>query len=316
MNRMSSLTLLAALTWPVWGTEGKQPDPPRPPQSAHPIFSKKLNLLNVPQPVGRLSVDDVPESSGLISSRNREGVLWTHNDSGGKPRIIAVDQRGTVLQSVILNDARNRDWEDLAFDEKGRIFIADIGNNLRKRKDLILYQIEEPKDKNEDSKKIQQSFPFRFPDKTGSLDAEALIVRDKRAYIFSKEPHQIRMFGLRVSKKFSGKEQEARLLSELKKVGPCTGADLTPDGRYLALLTYGAVIVFECSNTPSLEDEKFPLACAFKGPSRFRKIMLGQAEGIAFCGQNLLVTTESIQLIKRPGQIWKIEKVIPFKKLK
>lgn len=40
-----------------------------------------------PKPLGKLAAPAISESSGIACSRRREGVFWTHNDSGGAPRI-------------------------------------------------------------------------------------------------------------------------------------------------------------------------------------------------------------------------------------
>ena len=84
------------------------------------------------------------------------------------------------------------------------------------------------------------------------------------------------------------------------------------DGRYLALLTYAMVIVFERPKANLSENKNFPLTDLFKAPKRIRRLLLGQAEGIAFSGRDLLITTESNPLLRRPGQIWTIGNAIPM----
>ena len=36
------------------------------------------------------------------------------------------------------------DWEDIAIDDAGHLFIGDIGNNDARRDELAVYQIDEP----------------------------------------------------------------------------------------------------------------------------------------------------------------------------
>jgi len=74
------------------------------------------------------------ETSGIVSGTN--STIWTHNDSGGKPILYKIDTNGVILRTLFIKDVKNRDWEDLANDYQGNIYIADIGNNRNQRKDL------------------------------------------------------------------------------------------------------------------------------------------------------------------------------------
>ena len=88
-----------------------------------------------------LQSDAISESSGLVASRTHDGVFWTHNDSGDAPRIFAIDRSGALLAEVVVEGARNRDWEDIAIDDTGHLFLADIGNNGSQRLDLTVYKV-------------------------------------------------------------------------------------------------------------------------------------------------------------------------------
>jgi hypothetical protein len=87
----------------------------------------------------------VRESSGIVASRRTPGLYWTHSDSGGRSELYAVDSTGQpVGKPVIVTGATNVDWEDIAGDESGNLWIADIGNNLSFRTDLSLWVVPEP----------------------------------------------------------------------------------------------------------------------------------------------------------------------------
>ncbi|MEO6546554.1 MAG: hypothetical protein ABIN94_01090 [Ferruginibacter sp.] len=82
--------------------------------------------------------DSLPESSGLQMAGN---FLWSFNDNGGIPAIYRIDTlTNTLLQRVILGGAKNKDWEDIAFDGTN-FYIGDFGNNADgARADLKIYK--------------------------------------------------------------------------------------------------------------------------------------------------------------------------------
>lgn len=90
------------------------------------------------------------EASGLAISRRQPGLLWTHNDSGGKPVVYGLRPGQGVVAELRLRGAPVTDWEDLAAgpcpwdDAKPCIYVADIGDNLRIRSSVIVLVFEEP----------------------------------------------------------------------------------------------------------------------------------------------------------------------------
>lgn len=80
--------------------------------------------------------EEVKETSGLFFHNGR---LWTHNDSGGKPILYALDTTTfEVVQRITLDKVKNKDWEDVCTDGEN-VFVGDFGNNKGNRKDLRIY---------------------------------------------------------------------------------------------------------------------------------------------------------------------------------
>ncbi|MFN3952524.1 MAG: hypothetical protein ACK4KT_08995 [Thermaurantimonas sp.] len=79
------------------------------------------------------------ENSGMVAWGDT--LLWFINDSGNQPKLYAVNTRCEIVKEVWVNGAENVDWEDMAQDKEGNIFIGDIGNNSNKRKTLVIYKI-------------------------------------------------------------------------------------------------------------------------------------------------------------------------------
>ena len=70
-------------------------------------------------------------------------TLWTHNDSGDGPRVLALDRRGRLQREVAVSGAEAVDWEDIAI--RGRtLYVGDIGDNLAQRPNVAVYRFAEP----------------------------------------------------------------------------------------------------------------------------------------------------------------------------
>jgi hypothetical protein len=133
----------------------------------------------------RIHDDDVRESSGLARSTFNRPLLWTHNDSGDRPRIFAIKRNGSTKGVLNIRGASFRDWEDMAYGPRHSLWIADIGDNGRARDYVTVYKVREPRKVSSRSVPSKR-YDFRYPD--GAHDAEGLIVRPRtgRVFIVSK----------------------------------------------------------------------------------------------------------------------------------
>ena len=96
------------------------------------------------QPTGQYTHPDIRESSGIVASRQFEGVYWTLNDSGNPAALYATKLNGELIQKIAINGSRNFDWEALGIDDKNQLWIGEIGNNSRLRFDLKVVVVAEP----------------------------------------------------------------------------------------------------------------------------------------------------------------------------
>ena len=83
---------------------------------------------------------ELNEISGLALFQDT--LLITLNDSGNKPVLYFINFKGKVLHTCSLSNAKNKDWEDLAIDPNGFVYIADCGNNDNKRRDLVILKVD------------------------------------------------------------------------------------------------------------------------------------------------------------------------------
>ena len=97
-----------------------------------------------------LSDARIEESSGLGASRRFAGCVWTHNDSGDKPRFFLVGTSGALCgktrATVTLGGAQSSDWEDMAVSGTAKnafIYAGDIGDNLKRRTNISMSRFAE-----------------------------------------------------------------------------------------------------------------------------------------------------------------------------
>jgi hypothetical protein len=235
-----------------------------------------------------------------------------HNDSGDQARIYVVDSKGKLLGRYSVTGARNRDWEDIAgFTANGKpmLYIADMGDNSRKRDDLTIYRIKEPdlsKGVRDGKTEPATALPFRYPD--GHHDAEAIFVdpQNGRPYIVTKTfspPCGIYRFPLPL---------RPNVMVTLEKiessVGPAveritnlmlaTGAATSPDGNHVVVRTYFNAYEMTRARGGSFET-------IFKSePREVRLALERQGEAINYSrdGKSIVTTSEKI-----PAPIYKID---------
>lgn len=268
--------------------------------------------LPPPKAVGRMPKAELPESSAIVKSPKHAGVFWTLNDSGNAPQVIAIDAKGKVLRVVDVPGAKNIDWEDMAVDEQGRLVAADFGDNARGRRTCTLYRMPEPDPSKADEKLLAeqvQAFSFTYPKDMGPQDAEALIVRAGYAYIFTKQAECTRCLRIALQDTPPKAPVVAEYVGETARIGIVTGADLSSDGKLLALLTYGRIVTIELPaplEKSAAEGQTLPRP--FEGKIRARAAFLGQCEGICWDGDDLLITSESAKVLIEGRDVWRIEK--------
>ena len=190
--------------------------------------------------------DAVHEASGLALGRRDPGVLWTHGDSG-EPRLLAVSLDGTVLGTVRVAGAAAGDWEDISAGPCAAgscLYVGDIGDNDASRPRITVYRLPEPAP-GDGTSAPAEALHAAYPD--GPHDAEALFVdAGGRIYVVSKgETGPVTVYRYPDSPR-PGVVSRLERVAELSagKVGRnerITGADVSADGRWVALRTLRTV---------------------------------------------------------------------------
>jgi WD40 repeat protein len=269
---------------------------------SHPVLSQHVNLTKL---------GDLPpilkETSGLeITSRNQ---LWTMVDDQNTT-LYGIDSVGKINRAIYLNN-NNVEWEDLAQDDEGNIYIGDFGNNRNNRKNCKIYKIPAPdsiKEKIITADIILYTYPDQkeFPPVASKLnfDMEAMVYFDHYIYLFSKNR----------TKPFTGYTKMYRVpaspgtyvaeLMDSVNLGPghmyqtwVTSADISPDKKTLALLTHDKVWLFHC----------FPGNNFFKGTKKTLQLShFSQKEGICFKSNHELYVTDEVTQNILGGSLYRL----------
>ncbi len=255
-----------------------------------------------------IAAEEIAESSGLVASRRYDGVLWTHNDSGDSARIFAIGRRGEKLAEFAVEGAQHVDWEDIALDGRGRLYIADVGNNANDRRDLTIYVVPEPDPARSGSVQVERALRFRYADQSAypdpermDFDCESVLHFGDALYLFTKHRGNTRTKIYRLPLGETARAEQALEplatveLGSPSRFGVATAADIRADGRYIALLTYQALFIYE-----RLGNDLAP-----RGPVariEFDAEQTQQAESVAWDGDSLVFGNEQRTLfrIERP----------------
>lgn len=209
------------------------------------------------KPVGRAQfLPAVPEASGIAAGG---GAMWTHNDSDA-PVLFRLDAAGRATP-VTVAGAEVRDWEDLAIGTcpasakaaagETCFYIADIGDNRGSRQRVTIYQVPVPPP-GSTSTKPAVAYHAKYPDHPH--DAEALLIVPGRAqlklspttpqiFIITKEvPSRVYRFQTSLNPGETGTLALFRTLTEKSRI---TGAAASPDGRWVALRSNGALLLYK-----------------------------------------------------------------------
>jgi len=268
-----------------------------------------------PLVAGKLGAPPKNEASGLTASGSSD-LLWTHDDSGGKPSLYAVSLTGKLRTELQLGAVQNTDWEDLAvaeLDGKTWLVIGDIGDNDAKRSTVLLHFVAEPDSTQLSNGTVRVAKPdatLRVRYEDGPRDCESLGIdaKERAIYLLTKRDAVPRLYRVELpAGPLGDAELRARFIGLVPHVHeggkpasgfkgtidkvrsrPCA-MDFARDGSAAVVLTYGEVLLF-----PRRASEPWA-ATLGRAPLRLGDHGLPQAEGVCFSrdGQSIYVVSES-----------------------
>jgi hypothetical protein len=226
----------------------------------------------------------IKESSGVVASRRYADVYWTHNDGGGpkKQVLYAIDREGNTRASFPVTGVTLHDWEDIAIDGAGHLYIADIGNNDSKRDTLAVYVIDEPNPQaGAGPISLKRAWKLTFPQ--APFDCESLFVWKDYGYVVSKVFDNAHAKIFRFPLKETNRPLTLELVATTKIESPVTGADISADGTLLGLVAKNGAYVFRIDGDVARVNNANP---------HHTKLKDEHIEGCCFVPEGLLVTSE------------------------
>lgn len=245
----------------------------------------------------------VNESSGIVASRAQKGIYWTHNDSGDGPNLYAFDRQGNDRGTFTLQGIQVRDCEDIAYhfdsrSRRGNLYLGDIGDNARKREEIVVYRVPEPEATERGKTAIRdfETIRMKYPDQPH--DCETLFVhpQTRDLYVITKSPDgESRIYRL-PNPKPAPQVQTLIYTGTLRLSGSnpadkmATGGDISPDGKRIVVRTYTKAFEY------TLERGK-PFSAIFASiPQETSLPLQAQGEAITYTpdGKNWIITSEGV----------------------
>ncbi|RZJ73502.1 hypothetical protein [Flavobacterium sp.] len=231
-----------------------------------------------------------------------DGKIWTTEDHGNKAIIYQIGRDGKKLHETFISQVKNIDWEELTSDASGNLYIGDFGNNDNERKDLAIYKIDAA-NLGQAETGVSQKTTFHYPEQTEFppkksqrfYDCEAFFEKDGFFYLFTKN-RSSNFDGTTFLYKVPNKPGNfaAQKLGEFQTCGKfnrcaVTSADISPDGKKVALLTGENVFVFTDFKSDNFLD----------GKSKTIELHhFSQKEGLGFATDDeILITDEKTKKI-------------------
>jgi hypothetical protein len=202
--------------------------------------------------VGRVQAEELVETSGIAASRTYPGVIWAHNDSGGEAIVYALALDGTLLSTQRIDDAFPLDLEDIAIGPGpdpsiDYLYVADIGDNLRFRPDVIVYRIPEPNPYADGTTSGVEKLRLTYPEP--GVNSEALAVDPVTGDLFLFEKTRDDPVAMYVARSETLRIDEHTPLQLAGTLGidagsEVSGADVAASGDRIALRGYEEIWVW------------------------------------------------------------------------
>jgi len=220
-----------------------------------------------PELVARMTAKPLDEVSGMVKSRKYPDTYWVINDSRNEAMLFAINRDGKTIiptfsrfsnygevkeegkkqwQGFRVLYAENKDWEAMTSDAN-YLYVGDIGNNFSNRKQLGIYMLSEIDPTASTQSAALKYLPLRYPeteeDSRNQYDSEALFQADGHLYLITKHKRRGAVL-YRLDTDFTEQDNILVETDRNTSVFNVTGAELSPDGQRLAVISTRDLWIF------------------------------------------------------------------------
>jgi hypothetical protein len=264
-----------------------------------------------PEQIGEISIEQLPEASGMAQSLTQADRLYHINDAGSAASFVMTDRYGADARTIQLQISALIDSEDLATggcpDTGSCLYIADIGDNKAKRPFILIHVVRDVLNM-PDTVKPVFSVKLHYPNGE-SHNAESFAIHPSGfVYILTKEvPATFYRFSIAAMRSQTSINLEKVGFIDLSpwlagtgkpdKIVP-TGMDIRPDGKQIVILTRSAGVSLNVDLNQAFVQGRQDLNQALKDlggrAERLPMIQLAQSEAIAYLdeGSAILYSSE------------------------
>ena len=208
--------------------------------------------------------------------------------------VYVLNSRGLMPARLLLEGAKNRDWEDIAVgtdpkDHKSYVFVGDIGDNNSNYRSCFIYRFAEPVI--EDTLVTVSGInKIEFIYEDGPRDAEALFCDSRTGdlYVISKREDKAGLYLLAYPQAYDSMNTAYRVAS--LPYNWVTAADISPNGKSILVKTYSNIYLYKRGAKMSVAT-----AISRKGKSMAYQLE-GQGEAVAwdYKGKSYFTISERI----------------------
>lgn len=199
----------------------------------------------------------IKEISGLSRSCV-DSLFWGMEDSHELSGVYLISETGSVKSIVRFNQIKNRDFEDITsvYDSataKTTIYVSDMGDNFRIRKNYYIHMFEDKAHWPEDTTINCMTYPVQFPDIKSkghpnhfNCEAFAYNTTDSAFYLFTTGPGVSHIFTL-LRTGLTTKGINTLIYLGTITIGKryITAADFSSDGLELLLKDYTTIYRYQ-----------------------------------------------------------------------
>lgn len=216
---------------------------------AHSLASAQTNVAEGVIQVGTISHFAISEGSGLTASSRYPGVIWTHND-GGYQFLFAINRAGDYLGAFQVTGANLIDWEAVASDGNGNLYLADIGGNGIERTHVAVHRLREPNPADRyGNAEVNKTWYLRFPEV--KEDCEAFFVLNDYGYLITKPRTNDQVTMFRYPLASGGRSVLLEEVAKISVTAAVTDAGISADKQRLGLVTTGGVYLYFIHGDPA-----------------------------------------------------------------